>query len=176
MRFLPFNAGVFAAVVSLGSSYGYLPSEETDLRSSMDVKRTLVKGGIFLLDVFNRERMAQRYRQRFSFGLWRVLLGYLSRFPQFAGLFRWREYPSFYLLQKRVVTDGGSRLRDLWVFREKQTGKISIVYHVSRLYDLSQLQVMLKAAGFRILCFYGTYEGQAYSGDSSRLIAVSQNL
>ena len=173
MRFVPFRSGVFEVVVSLDASFGYLPSENADLQSLKEASRSLREKGVFLLDVFNRERMVRRYGKSVGFGFWSLLFGLLPKFPRFAGLFRWREYPSFYLLQKRSVTEKGEKLLDLWVFREKKTGKIRLFLHVARLYSFPQLQMMLKKAGFQIMRLHGGYEGQEYSENASRLIVVA---
>lgn len=173
MRFVPFRSGVFSAVVSLDSSFGYLPSKEEDVQSLKDVARTLAESGVFVVDVFNRERMVQRYGKGFGFGLWRFLFGLLARFPQLAGLFSWRGYPSFYLLQKGRVDSEGEVLQELWVIRDKKTGGISVFWHVVRLYDFSQLQTLLGKAGLQFVRVYGNYERQEYSKSSSRLIVIA---
>ncbi len=173
MRFVPFSDGVFAAVLSLDSSFGYLSAEAEDLKSLTEVLRVLSGKGVFLLDVFNRERMWQRYGRKPGFSLQNLLFGLLPRVPRFACLFKWRAYPHFYLLQKRKVTDKGETLRDLWVFRDKTTGKIIAAHHVVRLYSFSQLQMMLKKAGFQSLDFQGNYEGHRYIENSGRLISIA---
>jgi len=73
MRFLPFRAEVFAAVLSLDTSFGYLPSAKEDLQSLTELSRTLLVQGVLLLDVFNRERMLQRHGKKVGFGLWNLL-------------------------------------------------------------------------------------------------------
>ena len=57
MRFLPFKAEAFTAAVSMDNSFGYLPSEKENQQSLAEVKRVLKIGGLFLLDVFNREKL-----------------------------------------------------------------------------------------------------------------------
>ncbi len=173
MRFLPFHSGVFAAVVSLDASFGYLPTEKEDLLSLKEVCRTLQNGGVLLLDVFNRERLARRYRKRFGFDL-SSLYRLLPKFPQLASLFRWKEYPSFYLLQKREVTDDEEKLLDVWVFRDKKTHKISVAVHVARLYRLVPLRALLKEAGLQVVHVKGGYEKQTYSEEAKRLIVMAQ--
>ena len=176
MRFMPFCSGAFAAVVSLDSSFGYLHSEPEDLESISEVFRVLRENGVFLIDVFNGERMKNRYGRKPGSILRSLLFGLLPNFPQFARLFKWREYPSFYLLQKRSVTDKGEKLRDLWIFRDKTTRKITVSRHVVRLYSRGHLQTLLRKAGFQSLNVQGNYEGQEYAKDSSRLIAIARKI
>jgi SAM-dependent methyltransferase len=172
MRFLPFRPEVFAAELSLDSSFGYLASESEDLRSLKETAKTTVHCGVFLVDVFNRERMVRRHRRSFGFGFQLLLLGLLPRVPYLAGLFTWREYPSFCLLQKRNANAKSGLLRDLWVFRDKKTGKIAVAEHVVRLYGFSQLKALIEDAGLGVQTVFGSYEGNEYAESSSRLIVV----
>ncbi len=153
MRFLPFKPHVFSAVVSMDTSFGYLPSAEDDLQSLNQVQEVLGKNRVLVVDVFNREHVINR--------------GRVSRQPE------WREYPSFFLLQKRTVTADGGFLCDLWTVRDKVDGQVRVFEHVARLYALSQLQGLLEKAGFKIKAVYGDYDGQSFSPNSSRLILVA---
>jgi SAM-dependent methyltransferase len=173
MRFLPFQSCTFSAVVSLDSSFGYLPSEEEDLKSFGEVARTLAAGGFVLVDVFNRDRIVQRYGKKLVFGFWSRFFGLLPKLPWLAGLFRWREYPSFWLLQKRSANAESGLLRDLWVFRDKKTGKITVTEHIIRLYGFSQLKTLVERAGLRVLKTFGNYEREEYKLVSSRLILIA---
>jgi SAM-dependent methyltransferase len=169
MRFLPFRDDVFSGVVSLDSSFGYLPSEDEDLKSFREVRRTLTEPGVFLVDVFNGDHLLHRRR---NFGFRDLFFG-LAQFPQFSSLFQWHEYRSFYLLQKRNVIEKGEKMRDVWVFREKKSGKIAIVQHVVRLYQFSLLQTLLTKSSLRVVKTFGGYEGQVFRGDSKRLIIIA---
>ncbi|MCW4019264.1 MAG: class I SAM-dependent methyltransferase [Candidatus Bathyarchaeota archaeon] len=173
MRFLPFASEVFVAVLSLDASFGYLPSEEEDTQSLKEAARTLRAEGFLLLDVFNRPRLLRRYGKRFRFNL-SFLYKQLPKFPQLAVLFKWKEYSSFHLLQKRSITCGGEKLRDLWVFRNKKTKKIIVRYHIARLYELSQLEVLLSGTDLQAVRVDGNYEGQQYNEDAKRLIIIAQ--
>ena len=153
MRFLPFKPGIFAAVVSLDTSFGYLPSEQDDLQSLKEVRVALGLGGVFVIDVFNREHLIKRY--------------------QAGSQLKWREYPSFSLLQKRMVTADGEELRDEWAVHDKFDGQIRFFHHVERLYELVQLRGLLEKTGFEVKAVYGDYEGQTFSVDSNRLILVA---
>ena len=174
MRFLPFCSEVFASVVSLDSSYGYLPSEKEDLQSFKEVSRILRNRGVFLIDLFNGAKFAKRHEERLYFNFWSLIFGLLLRFHQIAYLFRWRDYPSFRLLQKRSLTDRKRKLRDLWVIQDKKTGKIAIYRHVVRLYVSMRLDSILRDAGFQSTRFYGDYSGQGYSEYSKRLAVIAR--
>jgi hypothetical protein len=88
-------------------------------------------------------------------------------------LFQWKEYPSFFLLQKRTVNQKGEKLCDLWVVYDKAKGQIVVFEHSVQLYEFSTLQVLLEKAGFVVNRVYGDYEGQNFSPNSSRLILIA---
>jgi ubiquinone/menaquinone biosynthesis C-methylase UbiE len=155
MRRLPFKPGAFAAAVSIDTSLGYLPSGKDDLQALTELQKTLRQEGILILDVFNRELLMQKYAAKKSVN------------P------KQREYPSFFLSQKRTVDKNGAKLRDLWTVCDKAEGQIRVFRHVSRLYPLKTLQGLLEKAGFTVKRVSGDYEGQQFSPDSNRLILVA---
>ncbi len=153
MRFLPFKAEAFSAAVSMDTSFGYLPSEQDDLKSLIALRGTLKEGGILILDVFNREHLIKEHKDPSQ--------------PKS------REYPSFFLLQKRTVDAVGSFLYDLWTVRDKRDGQIRFFEHQARLYKLEQLQELLTQAGLNVNSVYGDYEDQSFTHDSKRLILIA---
>lgn len=182
IRFIPFRPGIFDGIISLDTSFGYLPSEKEDLQSLKDVKRVLSENGFLLLDVFNRERMIQRYGKNNSFQLqfklWSFLLHCLSRFPKWGTLtarfFQWHEYPNFFLLQKRLVNNKTGELRDLWVIRSKQSKKMNVFIHAVRLYELVQLRNLFEKVNLKTKKVYGNYEAENFTEASKRLIVIAK--
>ena len=77
IRFLPFKTGTFNAVVSVDTSFGYLPSEADDKVSLSEVRRVMPQDGLLIIDVFNREYLALKYREQ-------------------SNSTKERDYPSFY--------------------------------------------------------------------------------
>lgn len=155
MRHLPFRQQMFAAATSMDTNFGYLVAEEDDLQSLMELRKTLKLNGTLIIDVFNREQLMQKYTDKSPVN------------P------KEREYPSFFLLQKRTVDKNGSRLRDLWIVRNKTDGKIRVFTHVVRLYSLKVLQTLLEKGDFRVEGIYGDYNRQKFSPESNRLILVT---
>jgi len=174
MRFLPFKEEKFEAVISMDTSFGYLPSKKDDLQSLNEVHRVIRRTGFFILDVFNYEELTVRYSHRgFLKRLKGVGLPALLRLRLKWFLFRffkWREYPSFLLLQRRSISHGGGRLRDLWVICDKPTGRLIFFMHEVRLYERRLLVDMLAKAGFMVNRVFGGYEGQMFNEDANRLI------
>jgi ubiquinone/menaquinone biosynthesis C-methylase UbiE len=154
MRFLPFKAGAFAAVVSIDTSMGYLPSEKEDMQSLEEIKRVLALDGWFILDVFSREYLAAKYTGKIPT-------------PKL------HEYPSFYLQQTRTISDNGSQLCDHWTIRTKKDNQEHLFEHTVRLYGRRTLETMLKDSGFTIEAVYGDYELQPYNSTTPRLIILA---
>jgi SAM-dependent methyltransferase len=179
MRCLPFKPGAFSAAVSMDTSFGYLPSEQDDAQSLKELREALGEGGELIVDVFNRERLILNYGsnrlKEFKLVFLPVLLKFNNRLAGWilCRFFRWREYPTFFLLQKRTLDEGGARLRDVWVVHDKANGETKVFRHVVRLYEFKRLQGLLEQAGFVIKAVYGDYEKQNFSADSDRLIFVA---
>ncbi len=182
MRFMPFQQGVFAGVISLDTSFGYSPSVEGDLQVLHETKRVLADRGKFLIDVFNLKHMIQRYHQKvnykFEFWLWISLLRFIARYPSIsgliAGLFKCYEYPDFYLLQRRMADAKSGILSDLWLIKDKQDGQMGVYVHIVQLYDLAQMQNLLRKANLDPKQIYGNYKAETYTKTSNKLIIVAQ--
>ncbi len=173
MRYLPFRGEAFSSVLSLDASFGYLPSEKEDLKCLSEVARVLKKRGIFLVDIFNRERVMRKFKRSL---IREFEINFLERLPWLGALFKWIKYPSFSLLSIRIADEKTEVLRDLWLLRNKRTGKITVVVHVIRLYSSSRLRMLLEGAGLSLLRVLGGYDGVVYSAESSRLIMVSRRI
>jgi SAM-dependent methyltransferase len=173
MRHLPFRTKTFTAVISLDTSFGYVPTHDSVQQILGEIAQTLTGNGVFLLDIFNQERVLQLYSKNFFFRLRPFLFRLIAHFSFLRRLSRWREYSSFWMLQQRSVVENGNRLRDIWVFRDKRTGKVSLAEHAVWLYSLKDLDALLLKAGFQIQDVYGNYERAEFRKDSNRLIVIS---
>jgi SAM-dependent methyltransferase len=182
MLFVPFRSDIFAGIVSLDTSFGYLVSEGEDIQSLREVKRILNKQGVLVLDVFNRDKFAERFGRGFSFRFrfWFSMFRLLVRFPKLCGLvarlFKWRQYSGFRLLQKRIVNPKFDELRDLWLVRDKNNSSLSMFVHIVRLYGLIQLKNLLNQALLVIEQVYGNYRAEEYSNTSNRLIIIAKQV
>jgi ubiquinone/menaquinone biosynthesis C-methylase UbiE len=154
MRYLPFKKESFAATVSMDTSFGYLPSEADDQASLVEVHRVLFERGVFVVDVFNREELSQEHKLK-------------------KGSFDWKEYPSFFLKQKRTVSTKGDWLCDSWTVRDKLRGQLRVFEHSVRLFGQERLLELLKKTCFFVEQVYGDYEEQDLSSFSKRLIFVA---
>jgi len=153
MRFLPFKPKTFSVVFSMDQSFGYLPTEKEDLQSLKDVRIVLVKRGILIVDVFNRE--------------------YLIKHSNSTNESKLKEYLNFFMLQRRMIDTNSNYLRDSWRIYEKSNGQIRIFEHATRLYTFDELKGLIGRAGFCVIEVFGDYEGQNWTPDSKRLILVA---
>jgi len=182
MLFVPFKSNIFAGIMSLDTSFGYLAGEGEDLQSLGEIHRTLNDRGLFMLDVFNRDRLVQQFghENSFSYNFWFLLFRLFVRFPKFcsiiSGLFKWRELQTFRLLQHRTVNPKYNELCDLWLVKDKNTDKMRMFMHVVRLFGLTELQKLLKQALLMVEQVYGNYKAEEYLRTSNRLIIIAKKV
>ena len=150
MRALPFRSASFDAVVSLFSSFGYLESDEEDLRVLCEVARILKPGGRFLLDLLNREH---------------ALAGFVESVQEV------REDGTL-VVEKRDFELASGRLTTSFVIVSPDGTRTDSVGHSLRLYTLTELRKMLDAAGLALQRVYGGVAGGSYAIDSVRMMAV----
>ncbi|TET58632.1 class I SAM-dependent methyltransferase [Candidatus Bathyarchaeota archaeon] len=150
MRQLPFKSKVFSAVVNMFTSFGYLPSEEEDMKCLEEITRVLRQDGLFLLDVVNKNHLVHTFRKR-----------------------DWGEFRSFYLLEERNLNDSAQLLWSRWVLLDKKGSEIGVFDHYLRLYSFLELKAMLCKAGMNVLDVYGGYEGQPFEQNASRMIVLA---
>jgi ubiquinone/menaquinone biosynthesis C-methylase UbiE len=183
MRYLPFKPHAFSAVASIDTSFGYLRSESEDQQSLAETTRVLAPDGLLLIDVFNREHLIRNRKRkqhrhlrnafaRFQRAAVPLIYGFLA--PFFLRLFRWKAYPSFWMLQNRTLSADGGWLVDSWIIFDKKKKLIRRFCHSVRLYSSGRLEALLAEAGFMVVRVYGDYELQSFGEDSRRLIVIAQ--
>jgi SAM-dependent methyltransferase len=150
MRALPLRSGSLDAVVSLFSSFGYLESDEEDLKVLGEVARVLKPGGKFLLDLLNREH---------------ALAGFVDSVQEV------REDGTL-VVENRSFDLAKGRLTTSFVMISPDGLRTDSVGHSLRLYTLTELRKMLDAAGLALQRVYGGVAGGAYELDSVRMMAV----
>jgi len=151
MRHFPFRNMVFDSVICMFTSFGYLPSESEDMKSFKEVRRTLRKGGKFLLDLANKDHLIKVFHER-----------------------EWAEFEPFYMLEKRSLDLQKSRLLSQWTIIRKDTKEVKSLEHKVRLYTFKRLRQMLSDAGLKVKNVYGGYDRKEFSSDSSRMIVSAE--
>lgn len=148
MRRLPFRDGAFGGVTSFFTSFGYFPSAAEDRSVIGGVRRVLRRGGTFMLDFFNADRVRETLvpRDERRIGERRVI--------------QTREIVDDTVIKRIRVCDeatGGGERR----FEERV-----------RLYGATELGEMLEAEGLRVDGRYGDYAGGPFDAAAERLILV----
>jgi len=150
MRDVPF-AEEFDACINMATSFGYLESEEEDLKVLRAVSNPLKRGGRFLTEVVNREWLMRNYQPR-----------------------GWSENPEGgRLLEEREFDLLTSRNNVRWTYI-KPDGSTWETHHSLRVYTLTELAQMLKEVGLSVEAVYGGFDESAYDLDSRRLIILAR--
>ena len=149
MRRLPFD-NQFDAVVNIFTSFGFFDKESDDLKVTKGVSRALKKGGLFLLDLKNREYVIRNFQRR----RWRQQEDFIMLEDNFFDLFtsRWE-------LTRTLLFENG----------RKKENSFSL-----RMYTFTEILDLLKKSGFILESVYGDFDFREYSLDSPRMILISR--
>jgi SAM-dependent methyltransferase len=149
MRKLPFDKE-FDAVVNIFTSFGFFDKESDDFKVTKGVSRALKKGGLFLLDLKNREYLIRNFQRR----RWRQQEDFIMLEDNFFDLFtsRWE-------LTRTLIFENG----------RKKENSFSL-----RMYSFTEILNLLKKSGFILESVYGDFDFREYSLDSPRMILISR--
>jgi SAM-dependent methyltransferase len=148
MRRIPF-VNQFGMVLSLFTSFGYFQQEQENRAVLQGVSQALLPGGVFVLDVMNRDHVLQNFVPRDE-----------------------RQRGGRQVVSERHISPDGLRV-------EKRTtigssGEETQVYTESvRLYRRAELEGMLLESGFAPVVAYGSFTGEPFVALSPRLILVA---
>jgi len=151
MRKLPFDHQ-FDAVVNIFTSFGFFDKESDDMKVTKGVSRALKKGGLFLLDLKNREYLIRNFQRR----RWTQKEDFVWLEDSFFDLFtsRWET--------TRTLLFGNGRKKE---------------YSFSlRMYTFTEILNLLKKSGFILEAVYGDFDFREYSLDSPRMILISRKI
>ena len=149
MRSIPFE-GEFDAVINMFTAFGYLESEEEDQEVLRQVHKAIKPGGVFLLEIMQREWLMRHFApsdvMRHADGL--IVL----------------EERDFDLLTSRC------NVRVTMLFPDGQRRESG---HAARTYTLTDLVRMMSLAGLHVEAYYGGLDGSTLSLDSRRLVVLA---
>lgn len=140
----------FDAVLSMWTSFGYF-SDEENLSLLKKINFSLKERGKFLIDIENIFYM-------------------LKNLPKE----RWEKEGDFYILERNDLNLNTSRLKTERVIIKE--GKIKTYTRIYRIYTFKEIEFYLNKSGFKIINFYGGYDGEDYTNQSKRLIVISEKL
>lgn len=150
MRDIPFE-NEFDGVVNLFTAFGYLENEQEDQKVLSQVAKALKKGGKFVLDVINRERLMRVYQSRD----WKELSdGSIDIYE------RSYDFSTGYNTERRIR---------IWENGKKEERVLTL-----RLYTLIELIAVCKNVGLRFKKVYGNFNGEPLGFDSKRCIIIAE--
>jgi SAM-dependent methyltransferase len=143
----------FDAVVNLFTSFGYFETEREDIAVLNGVRRALRPGGVFLIDVLNKEWLMRhftpKFRQDNPEGDVRRAYNRLSFDPVTSRLDN-----------RRTVISRDGRKRETF-----------LRFKVYTLHDLVRL---VETAGMKVQKAYGGFDGRPYGLDTFRTVLMAQ--
>ena len=140
----------FDLVIVMFTSFGYFADKQEDLHVLRNICSNLRPGGICLIDVKGKERIARE---------WQATTADLRQ-------------DGTLLVQRNEVLDDWTRVRnELILIRE---GKAKHFKSTVTIYSGQELRDRLEAAGFHDVKLYGNLAGDAYGPKAERLIAAAQ--
>ena len=144
------RTAAFNLVCNLFTSFGYFEREEEDLEVLRHVHQSLKPGGVLVLEMLGKERLARVYQNAVS-----------SEFPDGA-----------LLLQRHEVRSDWSRIRNEWMLLKD--GRYRTFHFEHTIYSGRELKERLLASGFAEVRLFGDLEGAPYGVDATRLVAVAR--
>jgi SAM-dependent methyltransferase len=141
----------FDLACSLFTSFGYFEDEEDNLQVLRNVCGSLVSGGVFVIELIGKERLAR---------VWQNAL--CSKLEDGTLVF-----------ERPEVCADWTRIRNEWVLIKDCHAKSFSFEHT--IYSGRELKERLLEAGFGKVNLYGDLEGRPYGLDASRLVAVAHN-
>ena len=144
------RADAFDLVLSMFTSFGYFDDKSEDLGVLHNIITSLKSGGVCLIDVVGKERLA------------RVLQPTTSEvLPD-----------GTKLIQRHEIFDDWTRIRNEWILIQRGKAKSFKFHHT--IYSGQELRDRLEQLGFANVKLYGNLDGDEYGPKASRLIAVAR--
>ena len=151
VRALPYRSGTFDAVINVFTSLGLFLDDAEDIRALAEARRVLKPDGALLLESMHRDEVI----------------------AQFAPKDRWT-LPDGTEIRVRRRFDpvtGISHERWRWRRGEEEGEK----RHALRLRTATEIDGLIKAAGFTSIEYFGSWHGARLTHESERLIAVARS-
>jgi SAM-dependent methyltransferase len=143
----PLRGERFDLVLNLFTSFGYFDDEADDQKVVAAAAATVAPGGRFLLEVINGERVMGNFQER-----------------------EWFTIGQTAVMERRSLDKGARRMVVERTVSSKDGDDTSV--HAVRLYRGSEVEAMLKVAGFARIDLYGDWDGAPLTSDSLRVLAV----
>ncbi len=140
----------FDAVVNMFTAFGYFKKQADDIRVLKNVYASLKPGGVFLMDLMGKERIARIFNPR----TWH------------------REPDGTIILEERWLEDDFGWIENKWTMIRKGRMRTHAISH--RLYSAVELRTLLKQVGFARVKAFGSLDRKPYDHDAQRLVLVAR--
>lgn len=150
IRFLPYRDGVFDAVVNVFTSLGLFLDDVEDIAALREARRVLRSGGALLLESMHRDDVIRSYAER---DRWTLDDGTQVR-----------------VRRRFDAVSGVSHERLQWRRGERHGRKA----HSLRLRTVTEIDALLRGAGFQQIEYFGTWEGDPFEYSDESVIAVAR--
>lgn len=142
--------GAFDLVLSMFTSFGYFDDKDEDLLVLRNVLKSLRPGGVCVIDVIGKERLAKVLQPTTS-----------DTLPD-----------GTKLIQRHEIFDDWTRIRNEWILIRKGRAKSFPFHHT--IYSGQELRDRMTHVGFMDVRLYGNLDGDEYGPNAHRLIAVAR--
>lgn len=140
----------FDMALSLFTSFGYFDERSEDARVLRNILASLRPGGVFLIDVMGKERLAKALQATTS-----------ETLPD-----------GTMVVQRHEIFDDFTRIRNEWTVLRKGRSRTFRFHHT--IYSGQELRDRMEQAGFTGVKLYGNLAGDEYGPNATRLIAVGR--
>jgi SAM-dependent methyltransferase len=148
MRSLPFGKK-FDFACNMFNSFGYFESEDDNFRVLKSISDILKPGGLFLLDLVNRDFLMRMFIEK-----------------------DWFEKKGIYTLEKKWFDPIKNR-SEIDVSVIDKAGKKDY-HHSIRVYCFTEISMLLEAAGLEVLAVFGGFSGEKFDWSHDRMLILSQ--
>ncbi len=142
-------AGEFAAVINMFAAFGYF-SDDENANIIKKVAQALQPGGLFLIDLLNRDWMVRNNLNRY-----------------------WRHPSGEYVLSYKVQLENGIATMKRQLINQITGAKIQYEF-ILRAYSLPEMQNIFTCSGLDIMATYGGFDGRPYSSETPRMIILGK--
>ncbi len=144
------RAGAFDLVLSMFTSFGYFDDKKEDVQVLRNIVSSLKSGGVCLIDVMGKERLAKIFQPTTSHVL-----------PD-----------GTKLVERHEIFDDWTRIRNEWILIRKGRAESFKFHHT--VYSGQELRDRMELAGFTDVRLHGNFEGDEYGPNADRLIVIGR--
>ena len=143
------RSDAFDLVLSMFTSFGYFDDKNEDMQVLRNILTSLRSGGVCLIDIMGKERLAKALQPTTSDVL-----------PD-----------GTKLIQRHEIFDDWTRIRNEWILIRKGRAKSFKFHHT--VYSGQELKDRMEQVGFTDVKLFGNLDGDEYGLNAHRLIAVA---